>query len=237
MSKGSRSKQIECLKRMLNFNDPLRESSLAQPTWKILVYDRFGQDIISPLLTVKELRDLGVTLHLILHSDRDSIPDVPAIYFVFPTEENIGRICQDMQNGLYEKYYLNFISPISRHRLEDLATSALQCGAVEQIAKVVDQYLNYISLEDDFFTVKYHDRSSISYYAMNKPDAKDTDIEQICDTIVDSLFSFLVTTGTVPIIRCPRGNAAEMVAASLDRKIRENLRDSRNSLFTSYSVW
>lgn len=233
MSKGLRSKQIECLKRMLNFNEPLRESSSAQPTWKVLVYDRFGQDIISPLLTVKELRDLGVTLHLILHSDRDSIPDVPAIYFVFPTEENIGRICQDMQNSLYEKYYLNFISPISRHRLEDLATSALQCGAVEQIVKVVDQYLNYISLEDDFFTVKYHDRSSISYYSMNKPDAKDTDIEQICDTIVDSLFSFLVTTGTVPIIRCPRGNAAEMVAASLDRKIRENLRDSRNSLFTT----
>lgn len=31
---------------------------------QILVYDRFGQDIISPLLNVKELRDLGVTLHL-----------------------------------------------------------------------------------------------------------------------------------------------------------------------------
>lgn len=32
------------------------------------------------------------------------------------------------------------------------------------------------------------------------------------DTIVNSLFSFMVTMGTVPIIRCPRGNAAEMVA-------------------------
>lgn len=30
----------------------------------------------------------------LLHSDRDSIPDVPAIYFVMPTEENIDRMCQ-----------------------------------------------------------------------------------------------------------------------------------------------
>jgi hypothetical protein len=30
----------------------------------------------------------------LLHSDRDAIPDVPAVYFVLPTEENIKRICQ-----------------------------------------------------------------------------------------------------------------------------------------------
>ena len=30
----------------------------------------------------------------LIHSDRDSIPDVPVVYFVFPTEENIHRICQ-----------------------------------------------------------------------------------------------------------------------------------------------
>ena len=41
----------------------------------------------------------------------------------------------------------------------------------------------------------------------------------------------LVIAGTVPIIRSPRGNAAEMVAEKLDKKLRENLRDTRNSLF------
>ncbi len=39
--------------------------------------------------------------------------------------------------------------------------------------------------------------------------------------------------GQVPIIRCPRGNAAEMVAEKLDKKLRENIRDTRNSLFSS----
>jgi hypothetical protein len=36
----------------------------------------------------------------------------------------------------------------------------------------------------------------------------------------------------VPIIRSPRGNAAEMLAEKLDKKLRENLRDARNSIFT-----
>ena len=98
-----------------------------------------------------------------------------------------------------------------------------------------------------------------SCLALNRTDAKDTDINNIRDVIVDSLFSVFVTTGyyfaifffvwlvklmttgffffllvvgTIPIIRCPRGNAAEMVAETLDKKIRDNLRDPRNSMFT-----
>ncbi|XP_006108302.2 sec1 family domain-containing protein 1-like [Myotis lucifugus] len=57
-------------------------------------------------------------------------------------------------------------------------------------------------------------------------------METVMDTIVDSLFCFFVTLGAVPIIRCSRGTAAEMVAVKLDKKLRENLRDARNSLFT-----
>lgn len=33
------------------------------------------------------------------------------------------------------------------------------------------------------------------FLALNRPDAKDTDIENIRDILVDSLFSFLVTLG------------------------------------------
>ncbi|KAF7704196.1 hypothetical protein HF521_021268 [Silurus meridionalis] len=225
-------KQAAALKRMLNFNAPPLKNTAVEPVWKVLIYDRFGQDIISPLLSVKELRDMGITLHLLLHSDRDPIPDVPAIYFVMPTEENIDRICQDLRNQLYEAYYLNFISAISRSKLEDIASAALAANAVTQVTKVFDQYLNFITLEDDMFVLCNQNKEQISYHAINKPDIMDTDMEAIMDTIVDSLFCFFVTLGAVPIIRCPRGNAAEMVAMKLDKKLRENLRDARNSLFT-----
>jgi hypothetical protein len=35
-----------------------------EPVWKLLILDKYGQDIISPLISVKQLRELGVTLHL-----------------------------------------------------------------------------------------------------------------------------------------------------------------------------
>lgn len=47
---------------MLNLNQQQTRLSASEPVWKILIYDRIGQDIISPLISVKELRELGVTL-------------------------------------------------------------------------------------------------------------------------------------------------------------------------------
>jgi hypothetical protein len=85
------------------------------------------------LFNVKELRDLGVTLHILLNSERDPVPDVPAVYFCQPTDENLKRIGQDLENGIYGSYHFNFISPISRQKLEDLATTAIQYNAASQV--------------------------------------------------------------------------------------------------------
>lgn len=233
MAASVRDKQITAIKRMLCLNAPLTKASAVEPVWKVLIYDRCGQDIISPLISVKELRELGVTLHLLLHSDRDPIPDVPAIYFVLPTDENIQRISQDFRDQLYDAYYLNYVSAVSRQKLEDLAGAALQASCVPHIHKVFDQYQNFIALDDDVFILRHQNSESMSYYAINRGEVKDTEMDSIMDNIVDGLFSVFVTLGSVPIIRCPKGNAAEMVAERLDKKLRENLRDARNSLFTS----
>lgn len=54
----------DALKQMLNLNEaePKREGIV--PVWKVLIYDRIGQDIISPLISIKELREHGITLHM-----------------------------------------------------------------------------------------------------------------------------------------------------------------------------
>ncbi|XP_067939392.1 sec1 family domain-containing protein 1-like [Watersipora subatra] len=233
MSTSVRQRQTAAIKRMLNFNQPLGKSSNAEPEWKVLVYDHCGQDIISPLFSVKELRDAGITLHQKLLSNRESIPDVPAIYFVLPTEENVKRLSKDLKDQLYQSYCFNFITAINRSLLEDLAQAAIAAQAVTQVHKVFDQYLNFVSLEEDMFTLRPADTEYSSYYEINRSDMKDTDMEKTVNTIVEGLFSYFVTLGSVPIIRCPRGNAAEMVAERLDKKLRENVRDPRNSLFNT----
>jgi len=229
-SSSLRQRQIDSLKTMLNLNTSGGREG--EPTWKVLVYDKVGQDILGPVLSVKELRELGVTLHLRLLSSRDPIPDAPAVYFCLPSDDNIRQIGQDMENGLYGGYHFNFISPVSRAKLEDLATSALQSNSVQLVQKIFDQYINFICLEDEMFCLKQSLDNDISYYSLNRGDVTDTEMDNILNNITDSLFSLCVTLGTVPIIRCPKGNAAEAVAEKLDKKLGENLRDSRNSLFT-----
>jgi hypothetical protein len=59
----------------------------------------------------------------LLRSERDSLPDVPAIYFISPTPENVARLCQDLKNELYEQYYLNFILLKMTYLIETLIVS------------------------------------------------------------------------------------------------------------------
>lgn len=77
---------IASLKRILNLNHGLRadgdphDGTVAngaasgttnhilnedgEPIWKVLVFDNLGRDVISSVLRVNDLRDLGITIHL-----------------------------------------------------------------------------------------------------------------------------------------------------------------------------
>lgn len=106
--------------------------------------------------------------------------------------------------------------------------------------KVFDQYVNFICLENEMFTLRKSGNVStecdMSYYSLNRPELTNDEMDRILDEMVEGLFAVCVTLGTIPIIRCPKGNAAEAVAVRLDKKIRENLKDARNSLFTSDGI-
>ena len=49
---------------MLRINSHGDGSTASQDVWKVLVYDQFCRDLISPLMSVKDLRSEGVTLHM-----------------------------------------------------------------------------------------------------------------------------------------------------------------------------
>ncbi|KAG9291999.1 hypothetical protein G9A89_017898 [Geosiphon pyriformis] len=233
-----RDQQIEAIITMLNLNikpDPtipttseaLVDTSHVDLVWKVLIFDDFGRDIISSVLKVNDLRENGVTVHMSLKSDRQSIADVPAVYFVEPTSENIQRISEDVSRNLYESYYINFQNSIPRTLLEELAAATIPTNTSNMIAQVYDQYLNFIVLESNLFSLNQKN----IYHSLNDPIAAETSIERVIDCTVNSLFSVLVTMGVIPIIRCPRGNAAEIIAQKLDGRLRDHILNSRNNLF------
>ena len=46
--------------------------------------------------------------------------------------------------------------------------------------------------------------------------------------IVAGVFSVCATLGQLPIIRCPKGGAAEMVASELERTLRDHVKGKGN---------
>lgn len=215
------------LNRPSNTEGSVADTDSSASAYKLLVLDRFCLDLLSPLIHVNDIRKHGITLYHLIDRDRQRVPDVPVIYFVRPTPNNITRIISDVSQGIYDSFHLNFSSSVPRSLLEDLATGTLQSDSVHRISKVMDQYLEFVTLEDNLFSLSQSD----TYVELNDPKAGDREIEEIVDKIASGLFSVLATLGVVPVIRCASGGPAEMVANVLDGKIRDNL-VTKSNIFT-----
>ncbi|KAI0389963.1 snare docking complex subunit [Xylariaceae sp. FL0594] len=248
-----RDRQIASLKKILNLNETVAQdenddhhahanghgvapvgpilTAEGEPIWKVLVFDDLGRDVISSVLRVSDLRSMGVTMHMHISTQRHPIPDVPVIYLVEPNRKSLEHITSDLQKGLYSPAYINFLSSIPRPLLEDFAAQTATAGTAEHIAQLYDQYLNFIVAEPDLFSLGMEKEHT--YWALNSAKTKDEELDHVVDRIVSGLFSVIVTMGIVPVIRCPKGAAAEMIAVKLDRKLRDHVLNSKDNLFNA----
>eukprot|EP00297_Palpitomonas_bilix_P004321 CAMPEP_0113900768 /NCGR_PEP_ID=MMETSP0780_2-20120614/20868_1 /TAXON_ID=652834 /ORGANISM="Palpitomonas bilix" /LENGTH=678 /DNA_ID=CAMNT_0000893279 /DNA_START=329 /DNA_END=2366 /DNA_ORIENTATION=- /assembly_acc=CAM_ASM_000599 len=195
--------------------------SAVENSWKILIRDERSTAILSPLLTLSELRKNGVTLHLDIRANRMEVPDTPAVYFVEPTKKNIDIIVEDLSKKMYESAYIYFVSELSRDSLEYFARMCFEKGgdgAQQRVMKVSD-YLDFISLGDEVFTLM---RPKRSFAFLRDSSAKDTEIERGLKSISDGLFNVMAAMGTIPLIRTTKGMAAHAVGEMLSKALKEH---------------
>ncbi|TFY67325.1 hypothetical protein EVJ58_g1704 [Rhodofomes roseus] len=220
--------QTNALLTLLNLNNPVEPPSnpltnppkhasstktpvaTGPPVWKVLVLDQHTKDVLATVLRVQDLRDVGVTLHVQLHSNRPPLPDVPAVYFVSPTLPNIRRIAQDLEKGLYESFHLSFVEPLPRALLEELAAAVARDGTGESVEQVLDQYLSFIAPSPSLFSLlppptaasasapttpqEYGSSQAHSTYALlNSPSSSEQQIEEEIERIASGLFSVVAT--------------------------------------------
>lgn len=272
------SVQLQSLRSLLNLNTanntPSTSSSYRQtggastetssdltlptgpPVWKVLILDKVSQEILATSMRVQDLRDQGITLHMQLHSDRPPLPDVPAIYFIEPTRENLMRVADDLLKSLYESISINLTSTLPRSLLEEFASRVGRDGTAANVSQIFDQYLDYIVLEPNLFSLlqgppgkpkeiiapsaastaattngsgKGKEYATTTYERLNDVRCGQAEIEAETERIASGLFSVMATLGAMPVIRCPRGNAAEMVARKLEGKIQEHVATSKGS--------
>lgn len=122
-----RDMQIAAILRMLFLNEKNVDPNLEEAfndqelQWKVLVLDVKSTAIISSVLRVNDLLKAGVTVHSLIQQRRAPLPDVPAVYFVSPSQENVNLIVEDLKEDKYSDFYVNFTSTLDRELLEDFA--------------------------------------------------------------------------------------------------------------------
>jgi hypothetical protein len=199
--------------------------------WKVLLLDAHARAIISPLLTVKELRALGVTLHLALEAPRDPIPDVSAVYLVRPTPAALRAILDDTASGRYRDATLHFCSPLPRPSLEALARGCVEAAAAARVRRVTDAWQGIVALEPRLFVLPSH-RPSTSYAAYVSPAAAtDAAIGAFTEDAAQSLLGLLATLGCVPLLVAQAGGPSAAVAGALEGAIREHLAAPGQGIF------
>jgi hypothetical protein len=214
---------VAALEKMLHLNinpengDLTSSQNDEEIMWKVLVLDFKSTAIISSVLRLNDLLKSGITMHTLIQSSRSPLPDVPAIYFVEPTQENITRIAQDIKDDKYSSFYINFTSTLSRDLLEELAGSVATTGKSQNVLQVYDQYLNYVVTEPSLFSLEV----TQVYSKFNDAKTTEEEINSIADNITDGLYNAIITLGQIPIIRSQSGGPSELVAEKLDQKLRD----------------
>lgn len=196
--------QKERIKSFLNTSD--------QSPWKILILDQKTQEILAPLIRVNELRELYITCHFLINNKRQPIRDVSAIYFIDATKENVKSVINDVQSDLYSSYNLNFLNSISREDLENLANSLSEKGKGFFVKSVFDQFTDFLSLQENFFTLG----------------CKNSFSEKVDETkIINSLFGVFLTLKEAPFIIYDEKN--KEIAEKLTKKIKHSslIKDTR----------
>jgi hypothetical protein len=98
-----------------------------------------------------------------------------------------------MEKKLYESYYINFCHSVPRSLLEEFASMTLSSKTSGAVAQVYDQYLDFVCLESNLFSLQLKD----SYHTINDVHSTESVIEALTDRIVSSLFSVVVTMGEI----------------------------------------
>ncbi|CCF59603.1 hypothetical protein KAFR_0H01940 [Kazachstania africana CBS 2517] len=226
-----RDMQISSVLKMLFLNEDTKNTNLEDTfndqelIWKVLLMDVKSTAIISSVLRVNDLLKAGVTVHSLIHQDRSPLPDVPAIYFVSPTQGNIDFIVQDLKDDKYSEYYINFTSTLDRELLENLAQKVSVTGKSDKIKQVFDQYLDFVVTEPELFSLEM----SNTYSLLNNPSSTEESINAICNEVAEGLFNTVITTQSIPILRAPKGGPAETVAEKLGNKLRDYVINTKTS--------
>ncbi|KAI5169497.1 sec1 family domain-containing protein 1 [Pancytospora epiphaga] len=165
--------------------------------FKILIIDEKARDILSSTLRVSDLRECGITVHLLVSEQRAPATSVPAVYFMAGEQYGSDAFIEDIKQNRYSSYYLSAIDTIKRTILERFAQEAGEMRIASKFREITDQFLAFSALQEDFYTLNIED----SFIRRG----------ETVNLAVTGLLSIFVTMGASPVVAGDSMGIAEML--------------------------
>jgi syntaxin-binding protein 1 len=161
----------------------------------VLVVDRHTSRILSSCLRMYDIMEAGVIVLQNIELGREKL-DLPAIYFIDPTQKVIDSLIKDFSNvkrPQYESIHLFFTARVKPDQMKRISENKI---LVKRIKTFVELNVDFIALESRVFTFD-RPHSIPRLYLANDT----TDISAELSIISRHLVSLCLTLGEDPIVR------------------------------------
>ena len=194
------------LQDIFSLKDDYSDDEELKFCFKILLFDDKVFNILSPLLKIYYLREHNISLTLNIKDNREKMSDIMAIYIISLTKENLDYIYRDINNQIFDNFYINFIA-------YDTSDNGYK--------NILDEFYNKIAnLENNSSIYKisiipidiclYHPKIfSLNikkpYLLLNSPNISDNVYQNYLSKISIGLFSTLYLMKTYPVVKYHKG--------------------------------
>ncbi|KAI3711309.1 hypothetical protein L2E82_41303 [Cichorium intybus] len=171
MLEGYNGKSTRLLYEMIKAS----HSKEARSMWKVLIMDRVTMKVISHSCKMADITDQGVSLVEQAFRRRQPMPSMDAVYFVQPTDDNLGHFMADMtgRTPMYKKAFVFFSSPIPKDFIDRIKADPT---VPPRIGGLSEMNLEYFPIENQAF-VTDHERALEELYG---DDADTTPEFEVC---------------------------------------------------------
>ena len=194
------------LQDIFSLKDDYSDDEELKFCFKILLFDVKVFNILSLLLKIYYLREHNISLTLNIKDNREKMSDIMAIYIISLTKENLDYIYQDINNQIFDNFYINFIAYDTsdngyKNILDDFYNKIANLENNSSIYKISIIPIDICLYHPKIFSLNLKK----PYLLLNSPNISDNVYQNYLSKISIGLFSTLYLMKTYPVVKYHKG--------------------------------
>jgi len=120
-----------------------------------------------------------------------------AIYLVYPSEENLNIIVNELNKNIFDNIYINFIDRVDDHVFQGFFSNLISTNKYQRIYKISVHPIDFMMYHPKLFTLNIEN----SYKFLNSPNINELQFNNFYGRIGRGLYNLLYTVKSIPIIK------------------------------------